>query len=341
LAVVGSRTRHGQSLIGVVLESGSKRKSGTKRRSDRSITCRTRQGWVTHSELRTSLDGTQGASVVVTDLQIAQNGTKLSTQHAQKGVVADTVPQHEMPYVERTGERGVVLQNCEGFPTRQTTGQPRGGWRALALALRGDSKTLSGNAFEDRVEDDRLDAETLTKYGLHYQGYLKIRDPVTGKVAEGWVFRGIEYFSNLPPHDATGKAFARGVGSVNPATGQAMAGVRSVNDRGFRVGRMEGTALMGNNSSSFGWIRLVHMADYEPWPVCQRCGYMVDTVNLKRERAMCKFCGTGKHIVVVDGLKSTRMAMTREKMLGVVPRWHVEPTDGIVRGEMPRRLVPR
>lgn len=69
--------------------------------------------------------GEQGTKKLYVSISYPDNlvvGDKLAARYSQKGVIAEVVPDDQMPYDAETGERADIIMNPQAFPSRMTVG---------------------------------------------------------------------------------------------------------------------------------------------------------------------------------------------------------------------------
>ncbi|MFN3326025.1 MAG: DNA-directed RNA polymerase subunit beta [Bryobacteraceae bacterium] len=162
-------------------------------------------------------------------------GDKMAGRHGNKGVIARTVPEEDMPYLPDGTPVEIVL-NPLGVPSRMNVGQileTHLGWAARALGLHFATPVFDG-ANEHDIK------EQLTKAGLPTSGKIQLHDGMTGLPFEQPVTVGYIYMLKLS-HLVDDKIHARSIGPYSLITQQPLGGKAQFG--GQRFGEMEVWAL--------------------------------------------------------------------------------------------------
>jgi DNA-directed RNA polymerase subunit beta len=162
-------------------------------------------------------------------------GDKMAGRHGNKGVIARTVPEEDMPYLPDGTPVEIVL-NPLGVPSRMNVGQileTHLGWAARTLGLRFATPVFDG-ATERDIKDQ------LAKANLPTSGKIKLIDGMTGQPFEQPVTVGYIYMLKLS-HLVDDKIHARSIGPYSLITQQPLGGKAQFG--GQRFGEMEVWAL--------------------------------------------------------------------------------------------------
>ena len=162
-------------------------------------------------------------------------GDKMAGRHGNKGVVAKTLPQEDMPYLEDGTPVGIVL-NPLGVPSRMNVGQileTHLGWAAKALGLHVATPVFDG-ATEQEI------SELLEKATLPPTGKATLYDGRTGVPFAQKATVGYTYILKLN-HLVDDKIHARSTGPYSLVTQQPLGG--KAQQGGQRFGEMEVWAL--------------------------------------------------------------------------------------------------
>eukprot|EP00397_Hematodinium_sp_SG-2012_P003412 GEMP01003420.1.p1 GENE.GEMP01003420.1~~GEMP01003420.1.p1 ORF type:complete len:1218 (+),score=213.16 GEMP01003420.1:145-3798(+) len=229
-------------------------------------------------------------------------GDKFASRHGQKGVVAVTWPQEDMPFSE-SGMTPDILFNPHGFPSRMTVGMLIESIAGKAAALHG-RKSADASTFrkyrghytsEDNNEDDPFLAKdaprrhskedqlegaayfgkALAEKGFQYWGTEQLYNGMTGEMMPVQIFKGIIYYQRLR-HMVSDKLQVRAVGRVDPLTKQPIKG-RSKHG-GIRFGEMERDSLLAHGTAFLLHDRLFRCSDYHVGHVCPECGSLLTAV---------------------------------------------------------------
>jgi DNA-directed RNA polymerase subunit beta len=162
-------------------------------------------------------------------------GDKMAGRHGNKGVVAKTVPEEDMPFTEDGTPVDIVL-NPLGVPSRLNVGQifeTHLGWAAHILGKFFESPIFEG-ASEEEIK------RYLDEAGIPSSGKLTLYDGRTGEPFSHPVTVGYIYLFKLL-HLADDKIHARSVGPYSLVTQQPLGGKGQFG--GQRFGEMEVWAL--------------------------------------------------------------------------------------------------
>jgi len=234
-------------------------------------------------------------------------GDKFASRHGQKGVVAVTWPQENMPFSEN-GMVPDILFNPHGFPSRMTVGmliESIAGKAAMLTGLEADASTFrkykgefgeavnneedpflekdacgggggsSSSAKAKQLEGAAYFGQALAKRGYQYWGTEQLYNGMTGEMMPVQIFKGIVYYQRLR-HMVSDKMQVRNVGKVDPMTKQPIKG-RKVHG-GIRFGEMERDSLLAHGCSFLLHDRLFRCSDYHIGNVCPECGYLMTAV---------------------------------------------------------------
>jgi len=162
-------------------------------------------------------------------------GDKIAGRHGNKGVIAKTLPEEDMPYLPDGTPVEVVL-NPLGVPSRMNVGQileTHLGWAAHALGLRAASPVFDGASEKD--------IKLMLKRGnLPASGKTVLCDGRSGKPFHQEVSVGYIYLMKLA-HLVDDKIHARSIGPYSLVTQQPLGGKAQFG--GQRFGEMEVWAL--------------------------------------------------------------------------------------------------
>lgn len=147
-----------------------------------------------------------GITVAVKAVKPMYVGDKLAGVHGDKGVVAQIVPDDQMPRDPKTGLAYEVLANPLGVISRTNAAQAAEAWLGKIAAATGKPELA-----RDFSGDPDLMATVqrrLAEHGL--EGYEDIEDPANGRRAK--VATGMRYYMKLH-HTSAGKHQGRGLGA--------------------------------------------------------------------------------------------------------------------------------
>jgi DNA-directed RNA polymerase subunit beta len=164
-----------------------------------------------------------------------QVGDKMAGRHGNKGVISQTLPEEDMPFLPDGTPVEIVL-NPLGVPSRMNVGQileTHLGWAGYELGL-----TFATPVFEGTTEDEIQ--EMLDRAGLPEDGKTLLYDGVDGEPFEQRVTAGYIYMLKLS-HLVDDKIHARSIGPYSLITQQPLGGKAQFG--GQRLGEMEVWAL--------------------------------------------------------------------------------------------------
>ncbi len=162
-------------------------------------------------------------------------GDKMAGRHGNKGVIAEIMPEEDMPYLPDGTPVEIVLDPL-GVPSRMNVGQvleTHLGWAAQALGVHFSTPVFDG-ATEDEIK------EQLVAAGLPPSGKAVLKDGVTGETFDQQVTVGYLYMLKLS-HLVDDKIHARSIGPYSLITQQPLGGKAQFG--GQRFGEMEVWAL--------------------------------------------------------------------------------------------------
>ena len=164
-----------------------------------------------------------------------QVGDKMAGRHGNKGVISQTLPEEDMPFLPDGTPVEIVL-NPLGVPSRMNVGQileTHLGWAGYELGL-----TYATPVFEGASEDEIHEA--LREAGLPEDGKSLLYDGMTGEEFEQRVTVGYIYMLKLS-HLVDDKIHARSIGPYSLITQQPLGGKAQFG--GQRLGEMEVWAM--------------------------------------------------------------------------------------------------
>jgi DNA-directed RNA polymerase beta subunit len=217
--------------------------------------------------------GRSRIDVSMDEHRFMQLGDKMSSRHAQKGVVGLIMAEEDMPFTA-SGMVPDIIINPHAIPSRMTVGQ-------LLEGVLGKHAAMTGT-FKDGTPFLRAGMEDLCKT-------LKMSDTeavilgTTGESVQTPVAIGIVYYMALR-HQAVDKVYVRSTGpksimSRQPISGRSKGGA-------LRLGEMEYDCLIAHGASRLvtGVSENSDMADV---PYCTTCNAVTDVFA-----GPCRLCGS-------------------------------------------------
>lgn len=171
------------------------------------------------------------AHVFLASLNPAECGDKVSARYGNKGVIGKVVPDHEMPFIERTGQIVDIIVNPLGVPSRMNIGQVLE--VALGMAMKKQGCISIVSPFNKSAKDFVMEQAKLNDVQ-----YEILVDGRTGERIERKVNVGVMYMLKLE-HVVKKKMAAVNIcRTLHPVTGQPKKGSGAQ-----AVGEMETWAL--------------------------------------------------------------------------------------------------
>ena len=177
-------------------------------------------------------------------------GDKLSSRHAQKGVVGLIINDVDMPFTEE-GIMPDILINPHGVPSRMTMGQ-------MLEGLLGRRCSVTGR-FTDGTPFNKMD--------VPHEEKVILTDGTTGQTMESYGVIDVVYYMALT-HQVIDKIYIRSVGPRNEFSHQPVPG-RS-KEGGLRFGEMELDLLIAHGASS-AVKDIIRNSDIETFSMCKEC----------------------------------------------------------------------
>ena len=179
----------------------------------------------------------KGVSVVVKSQSQMEVGDKLSGRYGDKGIVAEVVPDHQMPH-DKDGNPYEVLVSPLGLISRVNPAQ-------VVEAALGKVAAKTGQAYKIKDFDSSKDLVEFAKQELRKHNLNDtedVYDPETGQKIPG-VLTGSRFFMKLH-HTAESKAQGRGTGGYTAEGSPAKGGAEGSK----RVGMLELGALLSHGA---------------------------------------------------------------------------------------------
>jgi DNA-directed RNA polymerase beta subunit len=210
-------------------------------------------------------------------------GSKLSSMHANKGVVAEVTPDSEMPIDPVTGMKPDVIFHPIGIPSRGIVGLLIEMLAGSASALLGQRTNAAGMSQELRV--DQM-ARVLSSAGFNPNGEYRLLDRRSGEFFRGDIYMGVAQMQLI---NKTIEEDANWVGVVNrhPWNMQPVKGKKK--GGGLRMGVNEGDALAYHGMESMRRSVYYRASDGIKVPICQRCGLLA-SVSKTIGTYECNYC---------------------------------------------------
>ena len=185
------------------------------------------------------VSGKTGPVVVVKASSATQIGDKLSGRYGDKGVIADVIPDHEMPH-GANGQPFEVLLNPLGVISRTNPAQMSELFLGKIAAKRG--KPIKVSDFDSSKDMVEWVAQELSKEGL--SDLDDVIDPSKGQKIKN-IATGNRFFMKLH-HTAESKAQGRSGGSYTMEDTPAKGGAGGSK----RIGMLETNALLSHGATS-------------------------------------------------------------------------------------------
>ena len=266
------------------------------------------------------VQGKNGPSVVVKTQSACQVGDKLSGRYGDKGVIADIIPDHQMPH-DNDRQPYEVLLNPLGIITRSNPAQMAELYLGKIAAKRGTPIALED--FDDSKDMTEWVLQELAKEGMSDLDDIvdpskdrKIRDIATGN----------RFFMKLH-HTAEGKGQSRGGGSYTMDGTPAKGGESGSK----RIGMLESNALLAHGATdTLQDIKSVRGQQNDDYWLQYMAGYNPTTTKVPQ--VYTKFVNTLKAAgvnVVKNGSQTNIMAMTDKDVNDLAGDRDLNSSEGV------------
>ena len=277
------------------------------------------------------VDGKYGPVVVVKSYSEMQVGDKLSGRYGDKGVVADVIPDHQMPH-DREGKPFEILLSPLGVVTRTNPAQKiESQLGKLAVKL---GHPIKLDDFDDTKDMSAWAYEQLRKNGL--DDLEDIIDPThERKIPQ--VSTGVRYFMKLQ-HTSESKAQARGSGgytaegtpSKGGETGSKRISLLDTNallSHGATETLRDATSIRGQRNEQY-WLRF--MQGFNPATPKIPIPYQKFVHQLQAAGINVIRRGSQTNIMALTDADVDRLAGTREITSGDAVDWRgdLRPLSG-------------
>jgi DNA-directed RNA polymerase beta subunit len=220
-----------------------------------------------------------------------------SSKHGQKGIVALSLRDSDMPRTE-DGMSPIMIINPAAIPTRMTISQ-------LLECLCGTLCALKGNHIDGTIFK-KLNMDTITseleKLGYNKYGYRKLYSGITGEPINTEIYIGSTYYQRLQKF-VVDTIYSVSKAPTDAITYQPLDG--KANLGGLRIGEMEAWALCGAGVSRFQYEKFSAHSDKHNQYIC-RCGKPA-IVNTQRNIYKCLECGDNADITNVPTTWSSKL----------------------------------
>lgn len=234
----GTVVQHGEPLIlaGRINEQTQNRlhRRGSKTFSDASVV------WEHHSSgvVTDVMKGDKGITVLMKATSPMQIGDKLSGRYGDKGVVADIIPDAQMPR-DKDGKPFEILLNPNGLISRTNPAQMIEAALGKIAAITGKPYNVAD--FEGIKDLNEFAIQELQKHGI--PDLEDVIDPETDRKIPG-VFTGNRFFMKLH-HTAESKGQGRGTGGYTMEDTPAKGGP----DASKRISMMDVNAILSHGAT--------------------------------------------------------------------------------------------
>ena len=245
-------------------------------------------------------------------------GDKLSSRSGNKSIVAQVLPQSDMPFTE-SGITPDIIINCHSLPKRMLTGQFIESSQAKICASQGT--IADGTPFLP------VDCETLARdmvaQGFRYNGRERMYNGMTGEYMWVAIFIAPTFEQRLQKFVLDEEQAVAGSGPTDATTGQPLGGKHV--QGGIRLGHMELDGLASHGSMFNVAEKTSTDSDGRVMHICRGCGAFA-AYNSGREIYSCLTCGELADISAVDGSKTAVLlheelaAANIRITLGLAPR---------------------
>lgn len=278
--MLGAPLREGDYVIGKIQKPINDNKSDPR---NESVVVRVGEEGIVEKVSKSSNNGKIVVIVKLRIMRVPQEGDKYAPRNAQKGTAGLILSDEDLPY-GLSGISADFTANPHSMPSRMTCAYPQEGHAAKSASMIGTHVNAGAhNPYErDKYRND------LKRYGLHEFGYEEMRSGLSGDYLEALVSCTPIFFQALR-HHVKDKIQARGIGTVNPQTRQALRG--RTNHGGLRFGEMERDVAIAYGASAFLKERLMGVSDEYQTVFCRVCGFFAVNNPHTNSYKTCSLCG--------------------------------------------------
>jgi DNA-directed RNA polymerase subunit beta len=262
IAIIGSRVKGGDILVGKVAPKGEKELTAEERLlkaifgekakdvQDTSLTVPYgKSGVVIDVRVLTEKNGAElepgvlkRVVVRLAEIRKIMVGDKLAGRHGNKGVISKIVPVEDMPYMEDGTAVDVIISPLS-VVSRMNLGQLFE--TQVGMASKKLGYKIAAPVF-DRIPEEVL-TKTMKDAGIPESGKFELYNGKTGEKYENKIVVGYEYILKLA-HMAKDKIHARSTGPYSLVSQQPLGGKAQMG--GQRFGEMEVWALEAHRASN-------------------------------------------------------------------------------------------
>lgn len=283
----GKRVATGDILVSAVWKNTVETEKGR----NASLRVRLGERGVVDSVIVSGQVGGRLIRIKLREVRKDEMGDKFSSRSSNKGVIGRIVPDHEMPYSEKTGQRPDIIINPIGFVGRMTVNMMIEIIASKAAAFRGER--VDATTF-NKVNIEEV-TRTLVDRGYSASGNERMRSGLTSRRFEAEIYVGPCYYQALRHHvkdkiQAQARTEKR-VSSNQPIRGRRRGGV-------IRYGEQERDALVSHGARFTLQDVLTGSSDVYSEISCLKCG-TAPALNLRlggTEQA-CPNCKAEKSFV--------------------------------------------
>ncbi|KAG0067766.1 DNA-directed RNA polymerase subunit B' [Linnemannia elongata] len=213
-------------------------------------------------------------------------GDKISSRHAQKGVIGRMLPQQDMPFTD-DGTVPDIIFNSHGIPSRMTMGQLLEGVIGISCVMNGEF--ADGTPWNHETNLDEIVQTEKDGTRQMYNGF-------TGETIETLHCLTMVYYMPLK-HQSKDKLYVRWVGPTDVFSRQPVSGKK--HGGGLKFGEMEMDATISHGASHV-LMDTIAQSDRSMIPVCTVCG------EFPTSGKICQRChgdGTSKTMEMPYSLK--------------------------------------